>query len=177
MTLFTERLKEQRQKKGLKQSEVAEKIGVSTQSYSTYENGREPNYDILKNIADYFDCSIDYLLGLSETIKPLIVEDIKDLGLSAKSIMSIKEGMLDVQPKRPIEQGDKSIKDILNLILEDEERYFYELLDCIRIAGRPSIIEDDNTINGNREMERNAFSKLAHDYLDAVISEIRNLNM
>lgn len=57
-------LKDLRQKMGLSQIDVARALGVSRQSYNFYENGkRDPDTDMLKNIADYFNVSIDYLLG------------------------------------------------------------------------------------------------------------------
>lgn len=44
--------------------EVAKEIGISLSAYSNYEQGiREPSYDILKKICDYFEVTADYLLG------------------------------------------------------------------------------------------------------------------
>lgn len=58
------RLKNLRQKMGLSQTDVARALGVSRQSYNFYENGkRDPDTEMLKNIADYFNVSVDYLLG------------------------------------------------------------------------------------------------------------------
>jgi transcriptional regulator with XRE-family HTH domain len=43
---------------------VAKKIGVSKSAFSNYtRNRREPDYATLIKIADYFDVSVDYLLG------------------------------------------------------------------------------------------------------------------
>lgn len=66
MQIFSERIKELRLKKGLKQTDVSRVLSISVQSYSAYENGREPNYETLIKIAKLFDCSVDYLLGLEE---------------------------------------------------------------------------------------------------------------
>ena len=66
MQVFSERLKKLRSDKGINQSEMKEVTGVSVQSYSSYENGREPSYEVLAKIAKYFDCTTDYLLGLSD---------------------------------------------------------------------------------------------------------------
>ena len=51
MKIFGERLKELRIEKGLKQSEVE-------------KNQREPSFDLLVDIAKYFNTSLDYLFGL-----------------------------------------------------------------------------------------------------------------
>lgn len=58
------KLRELRTSKGLTQKDVAIAIGVSPQSYGYYENQvNKPDPDTLIKIADFFGCSIDYLLG------------------------------------------------------------------------------------------------------------------
>lgn len=59
-----ENLKKLRKNLKLTQEEVAKICNVSLRSYQNYENGlREMNYTTLLNAANYFNCSIDYLLG------------------------------------------------------------------------------------------------------------------
>lgn len=61
---FGERLKNLRESEGLKQTELAEKLNLTSAALSQYEKGvREPNSEMLKKIADYFDVSTDFLLG------------------------------------------------------------------------------------------------------------------
>lgn len=44
---------------------------MTQQRISAYEKGkREPDIESLKQIANYFNCSIDYLLGKTDIIKP-----------------------------------------------------------------------------------------------------------
>ncbi len=58
------RLKELRTAKGMTQSEVAKLIGYSSLSYARYEKGeREPDINTLCKLADYFEVSVDYLIG------------------------------------------------------------------------------------------------------------------
>lgn len=65
------RLKLMRLERRLKQSEIAEIIGISEQSLSRYENdGRIPRGEDLKKLANLFDCSTDYILGLSPIRTP-----------------------------------------------------------------------------------------------------------
>ncbi|AEI45265.1 MULTISPECIES: helix-turn-helix domain-containing protein [Paenibacillus] len=53
-------LREERQ---LTQEELAVCIGISRSALSHYENNRRhPDYETLKNIADFFDVSLDYLM-------------------------------------------------------------------------------------------------------------------
>lgn len=58
------KLKELRKAKGLLQSDIANALGISKATYSTYEIGtRTPPADILCKLADYFNVTTDYLLG------------------------------------------------------------------------------------------------------------------
>lgn len=62
--LFNERLKELREEQGLLQADLAKILSVSKSTVSDWEIGRnQPSYDMLIDIARYFDVSIDYLLG------------------------------------------------------------------------------------------------------------------
>ncbi len=57
------KLKEIRKRKKLTQSEVAKHLEITQQAYANYENGkREPNFNSLTKLANFFDVSIDYLL-------------------------------------------------------------------------------------------------------------------
>lgn len=76
MRIFAERLKELRLKKkeenpNYTQEYVAEKIGVARTTYTAYENGtKTPPPETLKIIADFFQVSSDYLLGLTDVPMP-----------------------------------------------------------------------------------------------------------
>ena len=64
---FSERLKLLRENAGLTQSYMAEKIGVKRPTYAGYETkGTQPSYDILQEIANFFNVSVDYLLGATD---------------------------------------------------------------------------------------------------------------
>lgn len=64
MSKFSARLKEIRAASGKKQREAAECVGIQLRSYQAYESGdREPNIDGLITLADFFDVSLDYLMG------------------------------------------------------------------------------------------------------------------
>ena len=65
MSTFSERLREQRTEKQLKQKDVADALGLSVTCYAGYEQGyREPDFATLIKICKYFSVSADYLLGL-----------------------------------------------------------------------------------------------------------------
>ncbi|MCM1194967.1 MAG: helix-turn-helix domain-containing protein [Corallococcus sp.] len=57
-------LKRLRESKGLSQLQLALKLGLNQNTVSRYENGqREADYQTLIMFADFFDVSIDYLIG------------------------------------------------------------------------------------------------------------------
>ncbi len=65
------RLKEIREDKDLYQKEVADFLKIKQQQYSEYEIGKRLipiNY--LSELADFYDTSIDYLLGKTNERKP-----------------------------------------------------------------------------------------------------------
>lgn len=64
MTIFSERLKRLRKNKCLKQQELAEILGIKSNTYSDWENGKcKPSYEKLVKIADFFSVSLDWLVG------------------------------------------------------------------------------------------------------------------
>ena len=58
------RIKNLREDSDISQKELADALGISQRAYSHYENGtRKIPLDILVTLADYYQCSTDYLLG------------------------------------------------------------------------------------------------------------------
>ena len=61
--MFKDRLKELRCSRNLTQMKLAEDLGIAKSTISMYENGkREPDYETLELIADYFNVNIGSLL-------------------------------------------------------------------------------------------------------------------
>ena len=61
------RLKELRKRKKISQLKLAMDLGMNQNSISRYENlERQADYETLIRIADYFNVSIDYLLGRTD---------------------------------------------------------------------------------------------------------------
>lgn len=63
---FWERLINMCTIKGCKPNTIAKSIGLSTATATKWKNGSVPNGEALAKIADYLDCSVDYLLGKSD---------------------------------------------------------------------------------------------------------------
>lgn len=64
-------LKSLRMELGISQQRLAEAIYVTQPSINKYENhNSEPEIEILKRMADYFDTTIDYIVGYSDQRYP-----------------------------------------------------------------------------------------------------------
>ena len=91
------RLKELRIECGLKRSKLAADLNMNAGTIANYENEiRQASYENLIKFAEYFDVSIDYLLGRNDFEKPFIAQaltveekmllaDFQSLGKVAKS--------------------------------------------------------------------------------------------
>ena len=67
MKIFAERLLELRKEKGISQATLAKQLDVSFSVVCYWETNRsEPTAPNLVKISDFFDVSVDYLLGRSD---------------------------------------------------------------------------------------------------------------
>ena len=83
-------LKKLRLEKGLSQQALADQLEISQQSVYKYENQiTEPNIDMLKHIAYFFDVSIDYLTGNSSCAHK--IEEVQETELNAEELSLIQK--------------------------------------------------------------------------------------
>lgn len=96
MSILAKRLKQLREDAELKQYELAEKLGVSNSNITKYENGSIPNvpYDILIKYADYFNTTIDYLVGRTD-IKDSVIVKATDIEVEHDKSISYTDEELD----------------------------------------------------------------------------------
>ena len=65
--MFSQRLKELRKASGLTQIQFAEQFNIAKGTVGMWETGkREPDFDTIGRIADYFQTTVDYLLGRTD---------------------------------------------------------------------------------------------------------------
>lgn len=77
-----DRLKQVREKTGLSQRKAAEEIGIAPQSYWQYETGKyEPDLETLIKIANFFNTSVDYLIGASDIPEMFTVDEAQTVSL------------------------------------------------------------------------------------------------
>ena len=110
MSDFGSRLKHIRKIRKITQSDLAKNIQVGQSTIANYENNtRFPGSVILKQISDYLEISVDYLLGLSE------FEEIEQVSIEYDheyDINKIYLHLTNILLSGDIEQAKSIIKDI-----------------------------------------------------------------
>lgn len=129
--MLGKRLKTLRKEKNLTQEELGRKINVTKVSISGYENNnRSPDTETLQNIADFFDVSVDYLLGRTDDPNPLhkplpelTTKDEKDIAKDIEDIINNinTDGYANFDG-RSIEELDEEDKELLKQSLENSMR-------------------------------------------------------
>lgn len=78
--VFGEKLKTERNRKGWSQEELADKLYVSRQAVSKWENGQNyPSIEIIIKVSDLFELTIDELLRSDEELTRKVIKDSKRL--------------------------------------------------------------------------------------------------
>lgn len=92
----SERLNDLRKEQKLTYKELSEKTGVSASALQKYESGKHTDispYNLVK-IAQFYDVSLDYLMGLTDIKKPY-KNSIGDLGVSEKLLKLLKSNKIN----------------------------------------------------------------------------------
>lgn len=80
------RLKDLREEQDLTQNDLAKILKIARSNISKYENGDlDPNIEILKKYADYFVCSVDYILGRTNNRIEVLVRPERGQSLIGKA--------------------------------------------------------------------------------------------
>jgi len=120
MKNFSKRLTDLRQSKGLTQNELAELVNVSRSALSLYELGkREPDYETLVRLADFFDVSVDYLLGVSNVRQPVAPSDEVEEILEELHKRPEMKTLFSISRKATKEDIEKAVK-IIEALKGDE---------------------------------------------------------
>lgn len=96
-TVFSTQLQKLRKAKGVKQEQLAEHLGVSTQAVSKWENGSYPDGDLLPRIAKFFDVSIDYLYGNEQETMRFDERVVEYMDMEAEAGNNRLEKLLELQ--------------------------------------------------------------------------------
>ena len=89
---FRTRLKQLRKERNINQRELSEYLKVAPSTISMYENGqREPNFEVLEVLADFFNVDMNYLLGKTDKTTKLIID--KPQGLKIPVLGTVAAGI------------------------------------------------------------------------------------
>lgn len=122
--IFAENFKKLRKEKHITQQIIADYLGITRQAIAAYEKGkREPNLKMVVKIAEFFEVSVDYLLGVSQ------------LRLANAQIVSDNIKMI---------QGHRTYEELVVDILEKTGAEFYPEL--IRMYVEDKMLPNANTI-------------------------------
>ena len=133
---FSLLLKELREERGVSQKEVANYLGITRQAFALYEQKkRKPDYAIMGKIADYFDVSVDYLLGRTKFRDQMLDTIAKNLKLM-RGDLSFKELSDDICNK----YGVFVFPDILEMYEKGEKKPYEGLIKLFsRYANVPEV--------------------------------------
>ena len=120
-----ERLKLLREENKITQEQLAEHLGVGRPTIAGYETkGKQPSFEILDKIADFFNVSIDYLLGRSDIKNPSTVS-IEDDNKKDSTSNEIAEQIDKLSP-----ESQEELKKLIELYkLKDMQKNNSELAD------------------------------------------------
>jgi HTH-type transcriptional regulator, competence development regulator len=100
------KLIELRKAKKLRQEDIAKILGIGRTTYAMYEQGnREPDFDTLNKIADYFEVSIDHLLGREEKVKTK-EDSLEEVNKLVKEYGIEQFGFFDIEKWKDLSQED-----------------------------------------------------------------------
>lgn len=118
--MLSERLKKLRKEHNITQQELADRLGFNRATISGYETKDvEPGYDILIQLSNIFNCSIDYLLGKSN--ERSTVDEIKGKLASDPEMADLWDNLLrreDLQAlyKETRNLSPKAVRQIIKII-------------------------------------------------------------
>ena len=78
------------EEKGVKPTPVTEAIGINKSSATKWKKGATPHGDTLQKLAEYFNVSVDYLLGNEKTSPAELTED-DELNIYLEELKNRKE--------------------------------------------------------------------------------------
>ena len=109
MNKFPERLKELRKTRKINQQALSKHLNYGYTAVANYESGRnQPSLDTVKKIAQYFDVTVDYLIGAS------------DYPRSEKDITDKEAELLKIFRRINDEERDALLK-VVNLMFQENK--------------------------------------------------------
>jgi len=168
--IFATRLRGLVDKQGITHQQLADELNVTRQAVSSYYFGkRQPNFQKLIEIAEYFDVSTDYLLGLSEFRN---YDEIREIKQSAEVFEQIKDPLVLEDMKETF----KRLGEISRTIeTQDISRHLKAVTDSMSdmLSAYRKNAEKIRVNNPFSKMEYLEFKALSTDRIDEATESIR----
>lgn len=111
MSEFSNRFRQLKDESNLTLKDLSEALDITSPNLSYYMKGREPSYDILIKIADYFNVTTDWLIGRTDERNK---ENISTLEMIEQKLSNIPDyAQLTGKPKEYYLQIQSTVLDIL----------------------------------------------------------------
>ena len=180
-----ERLKDLRVERGLKLEELAEQTGISKSALGSYENDdyKEINHGSLLKLADFYQVSVDYLLGLTDN-REYLDTPLAELHLTDEAVALLKSGrvnnrlLCELLAHKDFVRLLADIEIYVDRIASMQVQSLNAYVDVVRqeIIDRYQPGEDDSHLRVLRAAhldEDEYFSQLVSEDLRRVIQDIR----
>ena len=171
MGIFSERVKNLRESKGISQRQAAKDLNISPQNLSYYEKGRDAGYYLLIRMAQYYDVTVEYLIGVSTA------QHRDNIGIN--EVTGLSDGSLDYLKKNKTNNGNTAAE-IINTIVGMSS--FKMLVNLINDKDIKEVQEDitDSKIKDiltmDKEQQKAILSKLLPMYKEDV-SKLRDFEI
>ena len=110
------RIKSLREQKELSQLEFSKLLNISNSTLSQYEAGnRMPSDEIKKKIAQYFDVSLDYLMGVSDIRNPYTEKSIEE---EYKEDFNALENFRQVMINKGFNYENKTYEELAEIVVK-----------------------------------------------------------
>lgn len=124
MVKYGDRLRSLRENLGLSQKELADRLNINRSTYARYEtSSTQPDYDILDALANFYDVSVDYLLGRTNSYQTQTKEE-RDIAKRLKQFeaeLENSEGLaFDGEPMS--DEAKESLKESMELLFKQTQR-------------------------------------------------------
>ena len=128
---FGKRLRKLRKNRGLTLTQMADKFHKTKATFSAYENNkRKPSIDLVAELADFFNVSIDYLMGKTD-MKEDKTDDIRKAIEDNPELAEywdhvLKREQLQLMFDQAKDLPDEAIKDVIKIMMRiDKEEGNY----------------------------------------------------
>ena len=119
--MFASRLKKPRLERNLSQAQLAEKMNTLQQTIGKYESGvNSPKIEALASFADFFNVTVDYLLGR-----------VDDPTMTSEDLLRALHSIPDLSKSYDTEDVSKKLKEVLKIKnpfknMSQDTRFFLE---------------------------------------------------